>query len=104
MVAVPTTVLDESEIGPAVTHLLATPRDLVPATVSSAVVLVLIYAGRAEEQTVVSAGHPSLEVRRGLQQVAVPAEPDGVTVSCADAPPDVGDAWIAIDARVAEQD
>jgi len=102
--AVQTTVLDESEIGPALTQLLATLRDLVPATVSSAVDLVLIYDGRAEEQIVVSAGHPGLEARAGLHQVDVPAEPDGVTVTFPDGLSDVGDAWIALDARLAERD
>lgn len=104
LLAVQTTVLDESEIGPALTQLLATLRDVVPATVSSAVDLVLIYDGRAEEKIVVSAGHPGLEARPGLHQVDVPAEPDGVTVTFPDGLSDVGDAWIALDAGLAERD
>lgn len=101
--AVQATVLDEAEIGTAATDLLATLRDVAGATVSSAVDLVLIYDGRAEEQIVVSAGHPGADPVPGLQQIDIPAAPEGVTVTFAGAPGDVGDAWIAIDARVAEQ-
>lgn len=103
LTAVRTSVLDESEIGPAVTTLLATLRDLVPATVNSAVDLVLLYDGRSEERIEVSAGHPGIETTPGLEVLDVPAEQHGVTVSFAEPPADVGDAWIAIDAQVAEQ-
>lgn len=96
-------VLDEAEIGTTATDLLATLRNVAGATVSSAVDLVLIYDGRAEEEIVVSVGHPGDEPVTGLQRVDVPAAPEGVTVTFPEGPGDVGDAWIAIDAQVAER-
>ncbi len=101
--AASTRVLDESEIGAAVTEVLRTLRETIPATASSAVDLVLVYDGRSEEYIGVAAGHPGEEQVPGLQRLDLAAVADGVTVTFAEAPGDVGDAWIAIDSRLAER-
>ena len=97
-----TSVLDESEIGGAVTKVLGRLREAMPAPASSAVDLVLVYDGRSDEQILVSAGHPSEELVPGLQRLEVAAVDQGVKVTFAEAPADIGDAWIAIDTRLAE--
>lgn len=97
-----TSVLDESEIGGAVTEVLRRLREAMPAPASSAVDLVLVYDGRSDEQIAVSAGHPGDEPVPGLQRLELAAVDEGVSVTFAEAPGDVGDAWIAIDARLVE--
>lgn len=100
--AVSTRVLDESEIGAATMELLRTLRSAVPATASSAVDLVLVYDGRSDEYIGVAAGHPGEDPVSGLEQLDLAAVIEGVTVTFAEGPGDVGDAWIAIDSRLAE--
>lgn len=94
---------DESEIGGAVADLLPRLRDRLASHGLDEVDLVLTYDGTAEDTIVVTAGTPAAEgAVPGLDTVLVKGADRGASVRFDSAPPDIGDAWIAMDAALGE--
>lgn len=88
-----TTVLDETDIGPAVAQL----RDLVPHDQGD---LVLLFDGTSPDQITVTAATADGATAPGLNPVSVPLEPQGATVTFATVPSSVADAWVLIEAEL----
>ncbi|MGL5930214.1 MAG: MerR family transcriptional regulator [Dermatophilaceae bacterium] len=99
LAAVQTAVGDESEISEAVTDLLARLREKIVAAEHPDAEIVLTYDGTSEDVIVVTAGVEDADLP-GLTDVEVAAADTGVTVRLEPPPLAVGDAWIALDARV----
>lgn len=94
---------DESEIGDAVAQLLPRLRDQLASQGISDVDIVLTYDGTADDAIVVTAGTPTADaVVPGLEVLEVAGADPGATVRFDTPPGDIGDAWIALDANLAE--
>lgn len=102
LAALQATVRDESEIGDAVAGLLPRLHESRPDP--EGVELVLTYDGTSDEAIVVTAGWAGSPGRdAGLAEVVVDGVDLGVTVTFDSPPANVGDAWIALDAQLAER-
>lgn len=88
-----TTVLDETDIGPAVAQL----RELVPHDQSE---LILLFDGASPEQITVTAATADGTTAPGLQPVSTPLIAQGATVTFPTPPSSVADAWVLIDAEL----
>jgi DNA-binding transcriptional MerR regulator len=103
LVALQTSVGDESEIGVAVAELTRALRSQLAELRRDDAEIVLAYDGMADEQAIsVTAGVPAADLELGheLALVAVPSSERGVTVRYESAPRSIGDAWITLDARL----
>jgi DNA-binding transcriptional MerR regulator len=100
LMAVQERVADESEIGDAVARLLLTLRDSTPVDSD----IVLVYDGTTDPSVIaVTVGVPSTPdgmVPDGLREVLVAGTDTGASVSYAEPPESVGDAWITIDSEL----
>ncbi|UZN03661.1 MerR family transcriptional regulator [Cellulomonas sp. S1-8] len=104
LVAVRSSVRDETEIPHAVAALLARVRDHVAAQDVSEVEIVHTYDGTADDEIVVTVGTTSPAVSAaGLDVVDVDAVDEGVSVTFDERPADVADAWITLDAELARR-
>lgn len=88
-----TTVLDETDIGPAVAHL----RDLVPHDQSE---LILLFDGTSPDQITVTAATADGATITGLQPVTATLVLEGATVTFPTPLSSVADTWVLIDAEL----
>lgn len=104
LAALQATVRDESEIGDAVAGLLPRLHASWPAPGLEGRDLVFTYDGTSDDAIVVTAGWVTDVVGgNGLTEVVVEGTDLGVTATFDGPPANVGDAWIAVDAQVAER-